>query len=288
MRGPAQEQQDHNAGSRGGRWMGTPPFVRVALLATVACACPTSIGAGDSEGGMVAQLHYARGPPCGFVDARGCLLEEGCMRGRAVGVASRCDQTTAAHSARRQRAALPSLAAVAHGGNSHQARRFPEDRKWFVSSLGAAEPHRGGMSYFEETWGPVLEEARQKRNRSAAVGNPTPRSEQSAGGARERADSEPRPAGGARAAGASDAGDHVQAMLEAHSESDNDDSEGADMPWQNPYGPADHGPAPASSMPQGRNRRGSAPPARQDSERRGGAKEAPRCGPRGSVRGRAL
>ena len=132
------------------------------------------------------------------------------------------------------------------------------------------------------------EEARQKRNRSAAVGNHTPRSEQSAGGARERADSEPRPAGGARAAVASDAGDHVQAMLEAHSESDNDDSEGADMPWQNPYGPADHGPAPASSMPQGRNRRGSAPPARQDSERRGGAKEAPRCGPRGSVRGRAL
>ena len=122
----------------------------------------------------------------------------------------------------------------------------------------------------------MLEEARQKRSRATEAASPATEPDQAAT-ADTRARSQVKTA-------ENKAGDHVQAMLEAYND---DDSDCLDAPEV--HGLTGHGPVPrpparwASNVTPGR---WPAPPAGQD--RRVVTEEAPRCGPRGSVRPRAL
>ena len=248
----------HDAGARS-----VPTrFVRVVLLAAVTWTCPGSAGAGAGEG-------------IAATAASECHVH-GSLRRCFVAAAPTVTAAPTSTAARRHRAPLASLAAVANDSSGRPARRYPEDRTWFVSPLRAQGRGSEQTSYFEETWGPVLEEARQKRSRAADAGrgelggrSSAPEPDQAAA-----ADTRAR----AQVKGAENkAGDHVQAMLEVYNY---DDSECLDAPEV--HGLAGHGPVPrpparwASNVTPGR---WPAPPAGQD--RRVVAEEAPRCGPRG-------
>jgi hypothetical protein len=254
----------HDAGARS-----VPTrYVRVVLLAAVTWTCPGSAGAGAGEGSAATAAAACHG-----------AAVHGSLQRCFIAAAP---TATAAHTAttrRRAPLALASLAAVANDGSGRHARRYPEDRTWFVSPLRAESGHGSEQtSYFEETWGPVLEEARQKRSRAADAASPATKPDQAAA-ADTRARAQVK-------TGENKAGDHVQAMLEAYND---DDSECLDAPEV--HGLVGHGPVPrpparwASNVTPGR---WPAPPAGQDRRVVMEEEGAPRCGPRGSVRGRAL
>ena len=147
------------------------------------------------------------------------------------------------------------------GGQSSPQRRYPDDRKWFVAPRMAQKGSDSGSTpptYFEETWGPVLEEARQKR---AAVGKDRIKTK------------ETRQGKDLLLVGGSDQQEalihrHVQAMLELYSDPEFEESENPEAKHRLER---KQGPAPRARNPQGSRNTIATPPSNI---------AAPRCGPR--------
>jgi len=151
-----------------------------------------------------------------------------------------------------------------------KARRVPGDHKWFVEPLRSTA-ESGQQTYFEETWGDIMEEERRKRSHTR---DNRPESETASKGRRGE-----EPEG-------DETNRRVQEMLE-HVDSEAEDSEEqltvVLAPSQEPVSSADdpdYGEAPRSEGTSAGAP--SAPGTRPPRERSSHSGDAPRCGSRAS------